>query len=117
MEKKIALLKAPSCLWAYRLVAALSAVELETGSCRRCDVPSAHLVEGGGGGGGGGGVQRRVGSADWYGSLTHVCIAGVGECSRRLRYRLNPEHAYIKKYFREKYVIALFLKKNFSKIL
>ena len=26
-------------------------------------------------------------------SLTHVCVAGVEECSRRLRYRLNPEHS------------------------
>ena len=29
-------------------------------------------------------------------SLPHVCVAGVGECSRRLRYRLNPEQTYLK---------------------
>ena len=67
---------------------ALSAIARGTGSCRRCDVPSASaclVVRGA--------VERHVESADWHGSLTHVCVAGVGECSRRLRYRLNPEHS------------------------
>ena len=35
-----------------------------------------------------GAVGRHVESADW-----HVYVAGVGKCSRRLGYRLNPERS------------------------